>query len=395
MSEEHPTKPPAAWLDHLHQAGHWPRLIEVASQSLQYDPNDSDVHRHLAWAYARTDAPARMKQHVDFLLRAEPDEIRNHHLAAVYYLDNAQHKRAKPHVDFLLLRDPRSPTNHYLACIHALRCGKMREARRHIGEARSLAPNWPEALRLEIEIDGASQQRASEAWTRIRRLEEGLALDPRNADMIASIGSILLHELEQPREAETHFREALAIDPTDKEFQRKLLDALRARSILYRTLSLPITAVRKIRGWSPNALRLVFLLIAFKAVLAFCAWLIVTGFLFAPAAKVYEWFVLAEITHIRGFPRLLTPLRRTLRWPLWLRLALALSIIVGGWVLLFSKVFAVPPATSLQIMGVLFGLHFAIVALLIGLRKLRARFGLWRNRRSLRGSGKSPASAPH
>ena len=394
MSDEHPTKPPAAWLNHLHEAGQWPRLIDVAFQSLQFDPNDADVHRHLAWAYARTEAPARMKQHVDFLLRAEPHEIRNHHLAAVYHLDTKQHKRAKPHVDFLLLHDPRSPSNHYLACIHALRCGKMREARVHIGEARALAPNWPEALRLEIEIDGASQQRASEAWSRIRRLKDGLALDPRNADMIASIGSILLNELEQPRDAEAHFREALAIDPTDKGFQRKLLDSIRARSILYRTLSLPIIAVRKVRGWSGNGLRLLFLLVAIKAILAFCAWLIVTGFLFAPAAKVYEWFVLAEVTRVRSLPRLLAPLRRTLRWPLWLRLALALSIIVGGWVVLFLKVFTFPPAATLQIMGVFFGIHFAFVGLLIGLRKLRARLGLWKNRRSLRRSEKRLATAP-
>src|SRR4030095_6205535 len=110
--------------------------------------------------------------------------------------------------------------------------------------------------------------------------------------MLTSIGTILLAELEQPREAEDFFRQALTVNPSEKDVQRKLLEAIRARSLLYRTLSLPITAVRAVRSWQGNATRLIFLIVAFKAVLAFLAWLIVTGPLFVPAAKIYEWLLL-------------------------------------------------------------------------------------------------------
>jgi hypothetical protein len=148
---------------------------------------------------------------------------------------------------------------------------------------------------------------------------------------------------------------------------------------------MPIVAVRKMRAYtSGGGLRLLFLVVMIKAVLAFLAWLVVVGLLFAPAAWIYEWFVLAEVTQVRGLPRLLAPLGKTLRWPLWLRLALSLCIIVGGWILLFWKVFGLTAALTLQIMGGLFGVHFAILALLIGLRKLRSRGGQWRERRSLR-----------
>lgn len=78
------------------------------------------------------------------------------------------------------------------------------------------------------------------------------------------------------------------------------------------------------------------------------------------------------------------PTRSTLRWPFWLRLVFSLSIILGGWIVLFWKLFDLAPGITLQIMGALFGIHFAFIALLIGLRKLRARLGLWRSRRILR-----------
>src|SRR4030095_3616845 len=206
MPEDNPAKPPAEWLEHLHDAGHWRRLIEMASRSLSVDPNDADTHRHLSWAYAKTDQTAKMKPHVEFLLHAEPNEERNHHLAAVYHLNSKRHKSAKPHIDFLLQHHPNGPTYHYLACIYALRCNKIREARSHISQARALAPEWPAAAHLEIAIDGTTQRAASDAWERIRRLKEALALDPLNAGMLTSIGTILLAELEQPREAEGFFR---------------------------------------------------------------------------------------------------------------------------------------------------------------------------------------------
>jgi tetratricopeptide (TPR) repeat protein len=376
LSDDDLSKPPSEWLNHLHEAGQWSRLVEIALRSLAVDPNDTDTHRHLGWAYAKMGRLADMKPHIDFLLTAEPDEPRNHHLAAIYHLDSKRHGPAKTHIDALLFKDPQNPNYHYLACIHALRANNVQGARGHIHKARALAPEWPAAAHLEIEIDGIGQQKASAAWHRIRRLKEALALDPRNAAMLTSIGVILLTELEQPREAEAFLRDALVVQPTDKALQRTLFDAIRARSLFYRTLSLPLTAARSLRAQLRAAgLRVVLWIIAFKVVLAFLAWLLVAALFFGPAAKVYEWFVLAEVTRARGLPRILRPLGTILGWPLSLRLALSLSIIVGGWVLLFRLAFQTSPAVTLEVMGCAFAFHFLLVSSLVGVRKLRARLG--------------------
>jgi tetratricopeptide (TPR) repeat protein len=385
MPESDGSKPPAAWLSHLHEARQWTRLIELARRSLAADPDDAETHRQIAWAYAMTNRLPELRVHVDFLLKADPVDVRHHHLAAIYHLDSRHLSSAKKHIDFLLNTNPNSATFHYLACIHALRSNWRDAARHHIKRARALAPQWAAAAHLEIKMDGMYQRKASDAWARIRRLKETLALDPEEPEVLSTIGDILLDELERPREAEQFYRNALSVEPTNKLRQSKLLNAIRARSILYRTLSLPASAFRKAReALSSGRLRFIVVLVAFKVFAAFIGWLIAVGALFTPAAKTYEWFMLTEATRTRRLPPFLTPLRVALFWPLWVRMLLAASIIVGGWMLLFRSLFNSSPSMTLQIIAWIFGIHLAFVLLIVGVRKLRARFGQWQEDRRLR-----------
>jgi len=397
MNEHDGSKPPAGWLNQLHEAGHWNRLIEMAARSLAVDPNDSETHRHIAWAYAKSSRLLDMWPHVDFLLKAEPNEPLNHHLAAIYYLDTNQHKKARSHIDLLLRESPNSATYHYLACIQALRCNNTDEARFHIKRARALSPNWAAAAHLEIKMDGVRQKKARQAWARIRRLKETLSLDPRNSDVMITIGDILLTELERPREAEGFFRDALLIDPTDKRCQGKLLDSIRARSLFYRTLSLPSSALRTIKASFQQGnlwwLRWPLIILAAKFFMLFFMWWIMAGIFFAPAAKVYEWLVLGDSTRTKTQSRILAPFRMALRWPLWLRVSVAVTLIGGAWLLIFRAFSNKPPMKVLQIIALIFGAHLAFVGLVVGLRRLRARFGLWQETRQLRREGN--AIQPH
>ncbi|MEP6672741.1 MAG: hypothetical protein ABJF10_26490, partial [Chthoniobacter sp.] len=259
---------------------------------------------------------------------------------------------------------------------------KVNVARVHITQARQLAPDWVAAAHLEIRMDAIHQRKAREAWSRIRRLEETLALDPQNAAVHTTIGEIYLTELERPREAERFFRQALCIDPANKDRQTRLLDAIRARSLLYRTLSLPMRAVRHVvTSLRQGRLRLIFLIVAVKAFLIFAAWVVVVGVFFTPAAFIYEWLVMADVMRTRPLPRWLGPLAAPFGWPHWIRMSICLGIIIGAWLLFFTKVCHLPTVESLEIMSAIFGFHFVAVALLVGLRRLRARIGQWQDQR--------------
>jgi Tfp pilus assembly protein PilF len=381
MSKDSP-KPPAEWLQHLHEAGQWERLMEMAKKSLAADPRDEAAHRHLAWAYAKTGQSRLMAPHVEFLLGEDADHPDYHHLAAIHHLGVRQPKQAKTHIDHMLQGCPYHPNYHYVACIHALRCNDPESARHHIQQARRLAPEWAAAAHLEIGIASIHETKAHQSWDRIRRLEETLALDPEDEDVMASMGDIYLLELERPRDAERLYRSALAIDPMDEELRRKLLNAVRARSLLYRTLSMPVSALGLFRiWWHKRAFGCVFLVLAFKGFMAFMLWLIVMGAMFTPAAKVYEWLVLSSVVRPRWQAHLWRPLAWLFQAPLWLRLMIALGIIFGVWLAVVSRWLRTSLWESAEIIAWIFGLHFGGLVLWIGFRKLRSALGKWWNAR--------------
>jgi len=367
MNNRGEPKPPAAWLDALHSSEQWERLIDIARRSLAVDPNDAGTHRHLAWAYAKTERFTEMAPHVEFLLRADPESVPNQHVAAVYTLEVGAFTPARTHVNFLLARSPRTATFHYLASILALRTDNLPQARKSIREARQLAPQWAAAALLEVRMDGIGPQQAWEGWKRARRLEEILALEPRNARVLANLGVIYLNELEQPRKAETFFRQSLSIDPSDQETQKNLLTTFRARSLIYRTLSLPTRMVRYFwkRPVPMNGAGFLLLLV----------WAIWVGIYFAPAAWIYERMVLTDYLPVRW--RVLAPLARMLRWPSWVRLLFSLTLISGLIWLALWKWVGLKPWSAVAIMAEVFGFHFAFVCWAVGMRKMR----VWRGRR--------------
>jgi tetratricopeptide (TPR) repeat protein len=377
MGEDRP-KPPAEWLRHLHEAGQWQRLVEVAIQSLAVDPNDQPTHRHVAWAYAKMGKANAMAPHVEFLLRADADEPSNHHLAAIYHLELKQSAKAKVHIDRLLAKSPQDATYHYLACIHALRTNQVLAAQHHIRLARQHSPEWAAAAHLEVKIAALNETKAHEAWDRIRRLEQTLSLDPEDEDVMASIGDVYLDELEQPREAERFYRSALAIDPMDPALQKKLLNAVRARSLLYRTLLMPLVAARGINGFfHRGGVRFLLFILLFKVVIAFLIWLLIIGAIFFPAAKVYEWLVLSDVTRSRWQFRLWQPLVKLLQAPLWQRLVVTLGLIFIAWVLVASKVSGRSLLQAAEFMACVFGVHFVGLLVWVGFRKMRSAYGKW------------------
>lgn len=375
-------KPPPEWLQHLHDARQWDRLIEVAKESLAADPDDDGAHRHLAWAYAKLGQPDKMVPHVEFLLGRDAGELEHHHLAAIQHLDQRSPAKAKVHLDRLLQGAPDNPTYHYLACIHALRTNDLLSARTHIREARRFAPEWAAAAHLEIKIAAIEETAAHQAVARIQKFEKALALDPEDADLLASIGDVYLRELEQPRQAESFYRRALAIAPGDAANQERLLEAVRARSLLYRTLSMPATCFRgTMTALRERRVNFLILLIAFKGFILFLLWLFLMGAAFTPAAWIYRTLVLRDAASIRWRGSRWNPWQLILRAPLWIRLFLALTWVGTAWVMLVSWLFEMPWMEALLIIMLIFGMHFGALLLWVGFRKARSAFGRWQNNR--------------
>jgi tetratricopeptide (TPR) repeat protein len=391
----------------LCRSGHFEQVVSEGARVLDREPEDAAVHYLMALAQLGLNRPAGALNHVNCLLSHYPDWAPSHHAASIYFRSVCRLPEARRHIQTAISLDPNVSHFHFVSAILALLRNDLPQARASVERARQLDPQDPNIIRLAVEIQGVSQTTAREAWERIRELEAALALDPNNAGLHASIGSIFLDELDQPREAEESFRSALLNDPSDRDNQKALFRAVGRQRMLYRLLSIPQRAFawmgNVFRGFGVQPWRLIFLVIAFKAVIAFLIWLFLVTLVFWPSCKLYEWLVMSEIQCVAEASDRHLRFKRALgRWPFWLRFSACMGLILGSWFLLFASLgivtcgFAELIATGrffeldaiggfvamvvtggFVSLGIFAGIHFIVTLALFFMRKERSSHGRW------------------
>lgn len=372
MHDRDQPKPPAEWLHRIYEAGHWERLIEVASESLAVDPDDTYTHRLIAWAYLHTDRPAEANKHVSFVVGASPNDRDAHYLAGIYYLRTGRYSSAEIHTKTLLRLAPEWAPTHYLAAKVAWGFGDRRKAGEHNRLALQLDPDLVSAHHLQVWMDGLQKVGLSHVWPRIRNLEALLSRDPTNAWLFATLGKIYLKELDRPSEAERVFRQALTLDPHDKDPQALLLESIHIRSLLYRTFSLPARILRwdlfrasvnrdNAGPWFLGVLAMPFL----------CVWLWTVGIFFVPAAWLYRLLILEEPPRTRPRSRMLAPPEAFRAWPLRVRIPLCLALIVGLWTFSLWRYGGMTLPSALRLIGWTVGIHLVLVCLWVKITRWR------------------------
>lgn len=364
--------------------GRWDKIETLAAEALRTDATNTFFHYYRAIALNQQERDHEALPHVTFILKHEPTSAPNHHVASLVFAGLRKFTRAAQHISTALGIDPDEAQYHYEAArIAALRM-RTDEAKKHIAQARSMRPDDPEFAHLDIALRGATQTGSSHAWDRVKEFEDALALDPENARLHDSLGDIYLTEVELPRLAEQHYRQAVASDPTSKTFQRDLFDAISLRDPLYRTLSLPSRAI----GFLGNLLScyrthpLHFIAAIFLGAIpiaVFLSWLIAATVFFWPPAKLYEWLLVRQIRQTAGAsPARLRAWFTLRRLPLAARIAAVLLSATAYWTLLTAVLASAYATTtpglgeSLRLGLTVFALHLACVLIAAGYRRLSA-----------------------
>lgn len=369
---------PGEWLRHLHIAGQWARLEHFAAERLADDPNDVEAHFHRAWALLKLERGGEAGAHVDFLLKTDPEDASFLKLAAFRHMYHTKRlKQARVCLDSALKIDPEDATLWFLAAVIETQRYRFEEARKLVARARQLDPDDADIAHLHITLNTLEQTGAKSAWYAVREHEKALALDPENDSLIASMGDVFLDELEMPERAEELYRQALALDPSDRRHQKRLWKAMQQRNFFFRTLRLPLSGLTlllnllrglRIKPW----LALVFI-IGFKFVLAYLAWLLAATVVFGPPALLAGWMVMADLQ------RASRAAEKVGRWwldfhrlPVAARVACCVMITLGFWWGLFI-LFKVPALTGFAAVLTFFAVHLVVMAVRIRSRQSETR----------------------
>lgn len=202
-------------------------------------------------------------QELHGVLADAPNDVRAHSLLGMCLMRQDKPKEAQAEVDLAVGLMPDYPHGHYARSFVLQRRRRYPEAEQAIREALRLdsadadyyahlslvlyqQKRWQESLDVSLEglkfepdHPGCNNLRTmaltelGDQQAAISTADESLARDPDNEFAHASKGWALLHE-RKPNEALEHFREALRLNPNLSYAQNGIIEALKARNIVYR-----------------------------------------------------------------------------------------------------------------------------------------------------------------
>jgi tetratricopeptide (TPR) repeat protein len=198
-------------------------------------------------------------------LADDPDFAMAHGLLALCMLQRQAYKEATEEAERAVRLEPNVPFMHYVLAHVFLQRNRLEEAEQAAKTAVELNPydadlhcvlgniymaqrRWTaaldqadEGLRLDAEHTGSSNLRAT-SLVKLGRKDEAdrvmvgvLARNPEDAFSQANQGWTALNQSD-PKKALEHFREALRLDPTLEYAQAGMVEALKARYLVYRLM---------------------------------------------------------------------------------------------------------------------------------------------------------------
>ncbi|NLE57524.1 MAG: tetratricopeptide repeat protein [Planctomycetes bacterium] len=206
-----------------------PELAEQeARRGLAESPDDGRGHALLALSLAQQEKLKEATAAIETAIHSTPDEPFPHYIRAIILHDRSRPEEALEAIHEAIRLDPEN------AYYHAL-LGQVFLLQRQWSQALAAAE---EGLRLDPEHVQAANVRAAALVKLGRRLEAAQALDaalardPDDANTHANRGWALLHEGKH-RQALESFREALRLEPGNEWARHGIVEALKAKNIVY------------------------------------------------------------------------------------------------------------------------------------------------------------------
>lgn len=267
--------------------------LETAQNYLSYDPESALALRSVGQGYLFLNQFDAAEEYLTQSIVADPEDSFTYYLIAHVHHEKKQYKKAKKVLKEAIRLDPNNSNYWHLRAEIALVQQDKIKANCYARKALELDPEDADYANLVAMTDYYGDS----FWEGIRRWkaqEEVLELDPSNAYVHNNVGvEYLNHELYE--EAESFFRQALFLDPSNSVFKENLLIALRYRDPLYLLMRKPGELCERFLDYlNSNVIVLLFAFISnilFATLIAYLiAWILTW-----PAIKFYEYLTIYDI----------------------------------------------------------------------------------------------------
>ncbi|MFW6222436.1 MAG: tetratricopeptide repeat protein [Bacteroidota bacterium] len=209
--------------------GKYKLAIKEFNKNLAEDPHNAELHALVAFCYLKLGKHKEAEQAAKNSIGIDHDHHFSHYLLGSIYLEKGQLKDARIHLEEALRIAPEE-ADYHLAVAHLLFAeNKFNESWEACQQGLSIDPENVGCLnlkgRLAVKLD--KQFDASHAF------HAAFAKDPDNENTHANQGWAYLEKKEY-KQALSHFRESLRINPNNEFARAGLVEALKAKYWLYR-----------------------------------------------------------------------------------------------------------------------------------------------------------------
>lgn len=212
------------------QSRHAQAIAEFKQHLVQY-PDDAVSHGFLALCLSAERDYAAATEHAETAVHLAPDSGFSHYVLASVLDDRRRLKEAQSAIEEAIRLDPDDSDNFALAASIQFQQSRWAEARKLAEEGLALDPEDVACANLRAMSLTKLGQRAAAGSV----IETALMRDPENSFTHANQGWTLLDQ-GQPVKAMEHFREALRLNPELKWAREGIVEAMKARNIVYRLL---------------------------------------------------------------------------------------------------------------------------------------------------------------
>jgi tetratricopeptide (TPR) repeat protein len=215
----------------LHQQRRFADAEIELNQSLASDPHNAHAHAMLGLCLAERKDWERASEEADTAVGLAPDLAFAHYVRAKVLSERNRVEEAGAAITEALRLDSYNPAYYALQGGIRFQQRRWQDSLDSSEHGLSIDPTHPACVNLRA-MALVQLGRKTEAGTAIR---EALANDPHNAVTHANQGWTLLHQ-GQHKQALEHFREALRLDPELDWARAGMVEALKARHLVYRLM---------------------------------------------------------------------------------------------------------------------------------------------------------------